>query len=274
MSTGNGPPDGPALASLGSGSKGNGTLVRLGDQLLLVDCGFTLKQVEFRLNRLGLRGGDLTGIFVSHEHSDHISGVAGLAHKYRLPIYASYGTAAAREIGLKVQVFDAHAPLQVGDVDVRPVVVPHDAREPTQFVFEHAGSKVGVLSDIGSLTPHVIESFTDCRLLLLESNHDLEMLARGRYPERLKRRVGGDHGHLNNQQAAWFLEQVANDRLKVMLGHVSQQNNDPSIVDEVFEPLRDSVADMVQACQDYGGEWLVDTDQPVAASSALASSTT
>lgn len=251
-----GPPAGPALASLGSGSKGNGTLVRLGDQLLLVDCGFTLKQVEFRLNRLGLRGGDLTGIFVSHEHSDHISGVAGLAHKYRLPIYASYGTAAARDIGLKVTVFDAHQPLQVGDVQANPVVVPHDAREPTQFVFQHQDCRVGVLSDIGSLTPHVVSSFENCDLLLLEANHDLGMLARGRYPERLKRRVGGDHGHLNNQQAAAFLERVANPRLKVMLGHVSQQNNDPAIVDEVFDPLRGSVGAMIQACQDYGGDWL------------------
>lgn len=249
------PGDGPALASLGSGSKGNGTLVRLGDELLLVDCGFTLKQTEYRLNRLELAGGDLTGILVTHEHSDHLSGVAGLAHKYRLPVYATYGTANARELPLPVRIVDPESSFAIGDVTVVPVTVPHDAQEPTQFVLSHASGKVGVLSDLGCVTPHVVESYSGCDLVLMEANHDWTMLMNGPYPQRLKKRVGGDHGHLNNQQAADLLERIAHPGLSVVLGHVSQANNDPGLVDEAFEPLRERVASMIQADQDYGIAW-------------------
>lgn len=249
------PGDGPALASLGSGSKGNGTLVRLGDELLLVDCGFTLKQAEYRLNRLELAGGDITGILVTHEHSDHLSGVAGLAHKYRIPVYATYGTANARDLPLPVRIIDPQRSFSVGEVSVTPVTVPHDAQEPTQFVLSHASGKVGVLSDLGCVTPHVVESYSGCNLVLMEANHDWTMLMNGRYPQRLKQRVGGDHGHLNNQQAADLLARIAHPGLSVVLGHVSQENNDPGLVDEAFAPLGEQVASLIQADQDYGIAW-------------------
>ncbi|MEZ5596478.1 MAG: MBL fold metallo-hydrolase [Pseudomonadales bacterium] len=156
------------LASLGSGSRGNGTLVRLGRSLFLVDCGFTVKQTEARLARLGVRPGEITAILVTHEHSDHASGVAALAHKYAIPVHASYGTLSSGSYSLHGEAFDGDVPFVLRDVSINPVRVPHDAREPTQFVFCRDGVKVGVLSDLGCVTPHVVEQFSDCALLMLK----------------------------------------------------------------------------------------------------------
>jgi len=180
------------VASLGSGSRGNGTLVSIGGAVFLVDCGFNLKQTEQRLARLQLSPGDLTAILVSHEHSDHIAGVTALSHRYGIPVYASYGTLKSGPKDFSGQAFDGDVPFDIAGVTINPVVVPHDAREPTQFVLEHNETKIGVLSDLGSVTQHVVTQFTGCDYLLLEANHDRGMLQRGSYPPALKRRVGGD----------------------------------------------------------------------------------
>ena len=225
------------VASLGSGSRGNGTLVAIGGSVFLVDCGFNLKQTEQRLARLQLSPGDLSAILVSHEHSDHIAGVTALSHRYNIS-FASYGTLKNGPKDFSCTAFDGDVPFEVAGVVVNPVVVPHDAREPTQFVLQHDGLKIGVLSDLGSVTEHVVTQFSDCDYLLLEANHDRDMLLRGSYPPALKRRVGGDHGHLSNTQALELLKRVAHADLHVVIGHVSEQNNILIWSESLFAPLR------------------------------------
>lgn len=260
------------FASLGSGSRGNGTLVALGGAkqtpgtVFLVDCGFTLKQTEQRLAGLGLSGGDLDAIFVTHEHADHISGVAALAHKYRVPVYASYGTArsAAKRgksgqligDGITFRTFDGDVPFTVHDVVVNPVRVPHDAKEPTQFVFDDGKERVGVLSDLGCVTQHVVTQFSGLSHLLLEANHDVEMLQAGSYPPALKRRVAASYGHLSNQQALTLLQEVQHAALHVVIGHVSEQNNCPRILDQAFAQAAESLASLRFATQQGGFDWV------------------
>lgn len=244
------------FASLGSGSRGNGTLVEIGGELILVDCGFPLKQTERRLARLNVRPGDISAVLVTHEHSDHVGGVAALAHKYALPVYASFGTLRALDFALRGEIFDSHTPFTVGAVTVTPVVVPHDAREPTQFCFHHEGVKLGVLSDLGHVTPFVCEQFSGCDGLMMESNHDVPMLLGGRYPESVKRRIAGNLGHLSNAQAATFLDLVAHPELQVVIGHVSEQNNHPELLDATFEPFHERVSSLQFATQSEGADWL------------------
>ena len=252
-----------AFASLGSGSRGNGTLVDIGGELILVDCGFTLKQAEARFRRLDVRPGDVSAILVTHEHSDHISGVAALSHKYAIPVYASFGTlkAARREIiGCPI---NSHNLFSVGEVSVVPVVVPHDAREPTQFVFQHGPTRIGVISDLGQITPFVAEQYQGCCGLLMESNHDRTMLFRGRYPESVKRRIAGDLGHLSNEQAADFLDRIKHNAMRVVVGHVSEQNNHPELLEQAFARFADAVAGLSFATQSSGMDWVeVGRDNP------------
>lgn len=244
------------FASLGSGSKGNGTVVSLADRTFLIDCGFTLRQTEQRLARLGLSGGDVDAILVSHEHADHISGVAGLAHKYAIPVYASYGTLKYDLKGAVCHAFDGDSPFEVEGVHINPVCVPHDAREPTQFVLSDGEETIGVLSDLGCVTSHVVEQYQQLSHVLVEANHDRTMLQRGSYPPRLKRRVGADYGHLSNEQAYALLERIAHPQLHVVVGHVSEQNNCPDVVREVLSPLHTDVADLQVATQAAGFDWV------------------
>lgn len=245
-----------AFASLGSGSRGNGTLVDIGGELILVDCGFSLKQAEARFRRLGVGPGDLSAIVVTHEHADHSGGVAALGHKYAVPIYASYGTLKATRTELLGCAINTHNVFSVGEVAVVPVIVPHDAREPTQFVFEHRGARVGVISDLGQITPFVAEQYQRCQGLMMESNHDPQMLMRGRYPERVKRRIAGNLGHLSNEQAAGFLDAVGNPGLRVVIGHVSEENNHPDLLEETFARFRNEVGHLAFATQDDGMGWV------------------
>lgn len=244
------------VASLGSGSRGNGTLVAIGGAVFLVDCGFTLKQTEQRLARLQLSPGDLSAILVSHEHRDHIAGVTALSHRYGIPVFASYGTFKNGPKDFSCTPFDGDMPFEVEGVIVNPVVVPHDAREPTQFTLQHDDLKIGVLSDLGSVTEHVVTQFAHCDYLLLEANHDRAMLQRGSYPPALKRRVGGDHGHLSNTQALELLERIAHAGLHVIIGHVSEQNNDLDLVESLFAPLRPRLAGFSIATQKEGQKWI------------------
>lgn len=245
------------LASIGSGSRGNGTLVRFGRSLFLIDCGFTVKQAEARLSRLGVRPGEITAILVTHEHADHASGVAAFAHKYAIPVHASYGTLSNRQYSLVGNAFDGDVPFSIGDVLINPVRVPHDAREPTQFVLSQGETRIGVLSDLGCVTPHVVEQFSNTSLLMLEANHDVDSLEGGRYPPSLKKRIRSDLGHLSNGQSAELLEAVAHDALHVVIGHVSEENNHDSMLDRTFTPLRERVRSMRVATQSTGMPWIM-----------------
>ena len=220
------------FASLGSGSRGNGTVVQAGDSYLLVDCGFSLRETENRLRRLGVEPSQLNAILVTHEHTDHCAGVGKLSRRYDLPVYTSHGTWVSGRCGEVHELVEIRSErgFRVGDVHVMPVAVPHDAREPCQFVFRFQGLKLGILTDLGSITPLVIEHYADCDALLLECNHDHLMLRNGPYPPALQRRVGGEWGHLNNRQAAQLLEALRGPRLRqVVIAHISEQNNDQSL---------------------------------------------
>lgn len=246
------------FASLGSGSRGNATLVRSEQALLLVDNGFTIKETERRLQRLGLSPDDLDAIVVTHEHSDHIKGVGPLARKYRLPVYATHGTLLypGLENCSSLQTISPHSPFRIADIDLTPVAVPHDAREPCQFVFSCRRASVGLLTDLGSITPYVIERYQHCDALMLECNHDLEMLARGPYPYSLKQRVGGQWGHLNNRQAANLLMQINLGQLQhLVLSHISEMNNTESLAQQAIEEVYSGDAVSI-ASQDAGFDWL------------------
>ncbi len=247
------------FASLGSGSRGNATLVEYDDQLLLVDCGFTIKEVERRMERLERSVDSISAILVTHEHADHLKGVPPLSRKYKLPVYMTPGTFRSRDLGKLplLTLIEGYQSLSFGDLKVYPVAVPHDAREPAQFVFSAANKRLGILTDLGSISAHVEQHFCDCDALLLEANHDPQMLASGPYPYSLKQRVGGPWGHLSNQQAAGFLARVDSERLKrLVVGHISQKNNS---LERAQDCLRDVTADIEQvsyACQDDGFGWI------------------
>jgi phosphoribosyl 1,2-cyclic phosphodiesterase len=222
------------FASLGSGSGGNALLVEAGNTLILLDCGFGLAEVTARLARIGLGPGDIDAIIVTHEHEDHAGGVARLARRHELPVYLTYGSMAAlgrdRAALPETVVIDGHAPFAIGDIEVRPFPVPHDAREPVQFVLGDGAARLGVLTDIGAPTPHVAQMLSGLEALVLECNHDRAMLEAGPYPAMLKDRIGGPFGHLENAAAARLLGELDCSRLQhVIAAHLSQQNNSPEL---------------------------------------------
>jgi len=248
------------FASLGSGSKGNGTLVQNNDTSVLVDLGFTLKETERRLKRLGKSPHDVNAILVTHEHADHVHGVAPFARKYRLPVYLTPGTYNPDKMGQlpDLRKVNCHRPFRVGSLGVEPVPVPHDAREPCQYIISSEGTRVGVLTDLGHITPFVRQQYANCHALLLECNHDTEMLENGPYPYQLKQRVGGNHGHLNNEQAADLLKSIELPKLKhLVISHVSEQNNQPQLAEQaVTRALGTWRGELHVARQEQGLDWI------------------
>jgi len=249
-----------AFASLGSGSKGNGTLVKAGDACLLIDCGFSIKETERRMASLGCSAEDLSAIVVTHEHSDHIRGVTPLARRYNLPVYMSHGTAVEARLkgDIDIRRICSQESFSIGDIRLLPVAVPHDSREPVQYCLSHQGLTLGVLTDLGSISGNVVEHFSQCDGLVLEANHDVKMLQSGPYPYFLKKRVAGDWGHLNNQQAGYLLSLVERHRIQTLvLAHISQQNNQCSLVEEAVAPWIGDVGKTLYACQKEGFPWQV-----------------
>jgi phosphoribosyl 1,2-cyclic phosphodiesterase len=246
-------------ASLGSGSKGNATLVEADGTRVLVDCGFSLSETERRLQRRGLQGDDLHALLVTHEHADHVGGIERLARRYGLPVWLTAGTLSAARLdrGLDLRVFHAHEPFAIDALRVEPFPVPHDAREPSQFVFGDGAHRLGLLTDIGSVTPHVRRSLDGCDALLLECNYEPELLARGPYPAALKARVGGRLGHLSNQQAAALLADLeCADLQGVIAMHISEQNNTPTHARTALAGALGCAPDWIEvACQEGGFDW-------------------
>lgn len=248
------------FASLGSGSEGNGLVIEAGTTRVLMDCGFGLADSVARLARLGLQPSDLAGIVVTHEHGDHIGGVGRLARKHKLPVWLTAGTRVmAQDLdGVAVQVIDSHAAFALGDLEIQPYPVPHDAREPVQYVFGDGDHRLGVLTDAGCSTPHIEAILRGVDALVLECNHDAAMLENGPYPASLKRRVGGRFGHLENAQAAALLDVLKHDGLQcVMAAHVSRKNNTSALAQRALAQVLDCADDDVRvACQTTGFDWI------------------
>lgn len=222
------------FASLGSGSEGNGLVVEAGGTRVLIDCGFGVRDAAARLARLGLEPSSLSAIIVTHEHSDHVGGVPAFAARHRIPVWATFGTLAAvsaRFEGMEqICGFDSHDAFSIGALEISPVPVPHDAREPVQYVVGDGARRLGVLTDLGVTTPHVEASLSGCDALVLECNHDLVMLENGDYPYPLKQRIAGRLGHLHNEAAAELLTHIDTSRLAhIIAAHLSQQNNTPEL---------------------------------------------
>jgi len=248
------------FACLGSGSEGNGLVVEAGSTRVLMDCGFGLADSIARLARLDLQASDLAGIVVTHEHSDHIGGVGRLARRHKLPVWLTAGTLAmAQDLdGVAVQVIDSHAAFAVDGLEIRPFPVPHDAREPVQYVFGDGDRRLGVLTDAGCSTPHIEAMLCGVDALVLECNHDAEMLESGPYPASLKRRVGGRFGHLENGQSALLLERLKHEKLQcVMAAHVSKKNNTSALAQRALAQVLDCADEDVRvACQTTGFGWI------------------
>ena len=222
------------FASLGSGSEGNGLLVESGTTRLLVDCGFNRAETARRLARLGLSPSDLSAILVTHEHDDHGCGVARLARRYDLPVYLTYGTLVALgssgAMMPRISLIDSHTPFMIGDLEIHPFPVPHDAREPSQFVFSDGDRRLGLLTDAGDSTPHIERMLSGIDALMLECNHDLDLLMSGPYPPLLKRRISSRWGHLDNDTAARLVNGIDCSRLQHFIAaHLSAQNNTPDL---------------------------------------------
>jgi phosphoribosyl 1,2-cyclic phosphodiesterase len=253
------------FASLGSGSEGNALLISGGAgasrTTVMLDCGFGIKETERRLARLGMAPGDLNGIVVTHEHQDHVGGVFKFARRHRVPVWLSFGTlqAVQRDChGVAITLCRDGDLLAIGALELAPYTVPHDAREPIQYVISDGRARLGVLTDAGQSTPHVVRALGGCDALVLECNHDRAMLAGSSYPYSLKQRIGGAYGHLSNETAAEILSALDRSRLQRIVGaHLSQQNNTPELARLALEgALGGAGPDIMIACQEEGFGWL------------------
>jgi phosphoribosyl 1,2-cyclic phosphodiesterase len=253
------------FCSLGSGSSGNATLVeaRSGTTTsrVLVDCGFTQRELRVRLARAGLTTTDIDAIFVTHEHGDHVGCTVALAKRHRIPIWMSRGTwRAVGEPDLPglLQFTRDGDVIAVGDLQLRPYTVPHDAQEPLQPCFSDGAFRLGVLTDAGSITAHLLACLQACDALLLECNHDRDMLAASRYPASLKQRIGGRYGHLSNDTAAQILKACVHSGLRhVMAAHLSRENNRPELALEALATAAGADArDIRAAGPEWGFDWI------------------
>ena len=253
------------FCSLGSGSEGNALLIESETDgrcvRLLIDCGFGLREFRRRLARLQLAPESIDAILVTHEHGDHIGGAPRIAAAHGIALYMTEGTARAgldKPAETLFHAIDSHAGFEIAGVWIEPVPVPHDAREPVQFVIDDGKHRLGVLTDLGHPTPHVIRAMSRLDAIVLECNHDAQMLEQSSYPYTLKRRIGGDYGHLANHASAQLLAAIVHDRLRtVVAAHLSRSNNLPELAREALagawgqDPEKILVAD-----QDQGLSWI------------------
>jgi len=227
------------IASLNSGSNGNCYYVGSNTDAVLIDAGISCREIEKRMKRLGIEMEKVKAIFISHEHSDHISGLEVTARKFNLPVYITDAT--LQNSPLKIEPsqqndFKGYEPISVGDLTVIPFPKSHDAADPYSFVIEHLEIRVGVFTDIGHNCEHVIANFKQCHAVFLEANYDEKMLAEGGYPLYLQRRIRGDKGHLSNEQALeLFTGHRAPYLSHLLLSHLSKNNNSPELALGLFE---------------------------------------
>jgi phosphoribosyl 1,2-cyclic phosphodiesterase len=255
------------FASLGSGSAGNCMVIEQASLVsttrILLDCGFGVREVENRLQKLELAPAQIAGILVTHEHDDHAKGAFKFAAKHGIPVWLSQGTFRMCERYMPANtvvvtnIIDSHTKFHIEHIEISPYPVPHDAREPTQFTFTDGKHKLGVLTDAGESTPHIEQVLSGCDALVLECNHDLNMLQNGAYPYSLKKRVGSRLGHLDNASAAALLARLDNSKLKhIIAAHLSAKNNTPDLAKAALSGALGCQQDWVGiAAQDVGFAW-------------------
>jgi len=229
----------------------------------MLDCGFALAETEARLARAGLAPPDLAGVIVTHEHGDHADGVLPFARRHAVPVWMTYGTfAALRDAGATVEdcavhLVDSHRAFTVGDLLVQPFTVPHDAREPVQYVLSDGARRLGVLTDAGCATAHIKASLSGCEALVIECNYDPGMLEGGPYPPSVKARIASRLGHLDNATSGEILSTLDRTRLRhVIAAHLSQTNNTPALARAALaQAMACEAAWISVATQDEGFGW-------------------
>lgn len=253
------------FCSLGSGSSGNATLVEARSGItasrVLIDCGFSLRELTARLTRAGLAPHQLDAVFVTHEHGDHVGCALSLARRHGVPVWMSRGTWQAigqPDLPDVIRFARDGQLVPIGDLLLVPYTVPHDAAEPLQLAFSDGASRLGVLTDAGSITPHLLAHLSGCQALLLECNHDAALLAASRYPQSLKRRIAGRFGHLSNDTAAEILSACLHGGLRhVVAAHLSRENNRPELaLAALATACGASVSELCAAGPDWGFDWL------------------
>ena len=248
------------FAVLGSGSRGNSLLVECGATRIVVDCGFPVRELEMRLQRVGVAPTSVSALLLTHEHSDHTQGALAFARRHPGVLFTTRGTLRAlgrNAAGIEIRFIESGCRFAVGDIEVLPYSVPHDASEPVQFVFSNGVSKLGLLTDVGSGTPYIEQCLSRCDGLILECNHEPDLLQSGHYPPSLKARIGGRFGHLSNAQAALILTRVAHPGLQCLVAaHLSAQNNRPDLARQALGTALGCAASWVEvADQEAGLEW-------------------
>ena len=225
---------------LGSGSSGNCAYLEAGETRILIDAGFSARQTRERLASIGRAPEGLSGILVTHEHTDHINGLVGLASKLNLPIYCNRFTREAIEIQLKskfdCRIFTTGASFEIGEIAIDTFSIPHDASDPVGFLIRTQDGNIGFLTDLGHATKLVLERVRTANVLVLETNHDLKMLQESGRPWSLKQRIAGRHGHLSNTEAADAAEEIMSADLRhLYLGHLSRECNRPELAHRVMQ---------------------------------------
>jgi phosphoribosyl 1,2-cyclic phosphodiesterase len=226
------------ITSLNSGSNGNCYYVGNAQEAVLIDAGISCRETEKRMKRLGLSMDTVKAIFISHEHGDHIAGVSVLAKKYQLPVYITTPTLNGGRIALdksQVKSFIAHNAVSIGSLSITAFPKFHDASDPHSFIISCGEVNVGVFTDLGIACEQLVNYFQKCHAAFLESNYDADMLEKGGYPYHLKNRIRGGEGHLSNEQALQlFLEHRPSFMSHLLLAHLSKNNNDPKLVEDLF----------------------------------------
>lgn len=249
------------FACLGSGSRGNAWLVEGGATRLMLDCGFGLRETEHRLCRLGVEADAVDAIVLTHEHADHIRGAVSFARRHGCSVWLTHGCLAMMEamgeFFAKPEVVDSHTMFIIGELALTPFPVPHDAREPVQYVVSDGQTRFGLLTDTGHVTPHMVEHLSGCHGLALECNHDVTLLRQGSYPAPLKRRISGPYGHLDNMAAASLLQRLNHGGLQqVVAAHLSEENNQPGLARQALSAALGCSPEWIGvAGQELGLDW-------------------
>jgi len=248
-----------SVCVLASGSKGNAIYISNGTSAVLVDAGLSGKAIECRMRERGLDPAALSAIIVSHEHADHIQGVGVLSRRFRLPVYIGSSTlGAAPRVGRlhETRLFECGRDFNIGDLRIHPFSISHDAADPAGFTFLYRCTKIGIATDLGIATAMVKEHLKACTLLVLEANHDPDMLMGGPYPWPLKQRIKGRSGHLSNEESRTLLGEIQHEELThVVLAHLSETNNTPDVAFQTVAPvLTKCTPQLMVALQDQCGE--------------------